>query len=41
MSDASVIIVAKSILANRGLVLRIIALSNDDQLKLHDGGENT
>ena len=32
MSGALVLTVAKSVLANRGIVLRIMAWSNDDQL---------
>jgi hypothetical protein len=41
MSGALVLIVAKSVLANRGIVLGIMAWSIDVQLQLDDGGENT
>ncbi len=41
MSGTLVLIVAKSVLANRGTVLGITAWCNDGQVKLDDGGENT
>jgi hypothetical protein len=37
---ALVLSVAKSVLANRGIVDGIMAWSNDVQLQLDDGGEN-
>jgi len=41
LSSAPVLIVAKSVLANRGTVSRIMAWSIDGQLQVDDGGENT
>ena len=41
MSGALVLIVAKSFLANRGIVHGIMACSIDVQLELDEGGENT
>ena len=41
MSGGLVLIAAKSVLANRGIVLGIMAWSIDAQLQLDDGGENT
>ena len=41
LSSAPVLIVAKSVLANRGIVLGIMAWSIDGKLQLDDGGENT
>jgi hypothetical protein len=41
MSGTLVLIVAKSVLANRGIVLGIMAWSIDGKLQLDDGGENT
>ncbi|HYT02833.1 MAG TPA: hypothetical protein VEL70_07965 [Candidatus Acidoferrum sp.] len=41
MSSAPVLIVAKSVLANRGTVPGIMARSNDGQLQVDDGGGNT
>ena len=41
MSGALVLIVAKSVLANRGIVHGIMAWSIDGQLQLDDGGENS
>ena len=40
-SGALVVIVAKSVLANRGTVPGIMARSNDGQLQVDDGGGNT
>jgi hypothetical protein len=39
-SGAQVLIVAKSVLANRRIVLGVMAWSIDDQMQLDDGGEN-
>jgi hypothetical protein len=41
LSSAQVLIVAKSVLANGGIVLWIRAWSTDSQLRLDEGGENT
>jgi hypothetical protein len=41
MSGALVLIVAESVLANRGIVNGTMAWSIDAQLQLDDGGENT
>ena len=41
MSGTLVLIVAKSVLANRGTVPGIMARSNDGQLQVDDGGGNT
>ena len=41
MSGALVLIVAKSVLANRGLVLGFMGWCIDVQLQLDEGGENT
>jgi hypothetical protein len=41
MSDDLVLIVVKTVLANRGIVLWIMAWSIDGKLQLDDGGENT
>ena len=40
VSDALVLIVAKSVLANRGIVLWIMTWSIDVKVQLDDGGEN-
>jgi len=41
MSGALVLIVAKSVLANRGIVNGTMAWGIDVHLQLDDGGENT
>lgn len=41
MSGTLVLKVVKSVLANRGIVLGIMAWSVDGQLLLDDGGENS
>jgi hypothetical protein len=40
-SDALLLIVSKSVLANRGIVNGNMAWSTDGQLQLDDGSENT
>jgi hypothetical protein len=40
-SGAQVLIVAKSVLTNRGIVNGNVAWSTDGQLQLDDGSENT